>query len=281
MALRNHTEAQLKNIATQIRMDILDAVHSAKSGHPGGSLSIADITTVLYFEEMNVDPNTPDCPDRDRLVLSKGHAAPALYAALAERGFFPREELTTLRRADSHLQGHPSLGHMPGIDMTTGSLGQGLSAACGMAISAKLQGKDYRTYAIVGDGESQEGQIWEAAMLAAHRKLDNLCVILDWNGLQIDGEVEKVLNPTPYPEKFEAFGWHTISIDGHDLQALSAAFDEAKAVKGKPTVIIAKTVKGRGVSFMENRVEWHGAAPKDAQYEEAIAEVKASLADSF
>lgn len=279
MALRNYTEAQLKNIATQIRMDILDAVHSAKSGHPGGSLSIADILAVLYFEEMNVDPNAPDCPDRDRLVLSKGHAAPALYAALAERGFFPREELTTLRRADSHLQGHPSLGHMPGIDMTTGSLGQGLSAACGMAISAKLQGKDYRTYAIVGDGESQEGQIWEAAMLAAHRKLDNLCVILDWNGLQIDGEVEQVLNPTPYPEKFEAFGFHTISIDGHDLQALSAAFDEAKTVKGKPTVIIAKTVKGRGVSFMENRVEWHGAAPKDAQYEEAIAELKALLVD--
>ena len=228
---------------------------------------------------MSIDPKNPECPDRDRLVLSKGHAAPALYAALAERGFFPIEDLTTLRRADSHLQGHPSLGHVPGIDMTTGSLGQGLSAACGMAISAKLQGKSYRTYAIVGDGESQEGQIWEALMLAAHRGLDNLCVILDWNGLQIDGEIEQVLNPTPYPEKLQAFGLHTIVVDGHDIAALSAAFDEARTIKGKPTAIIAKTVKGKGVSFMENRVEWHGAAPKDAQCEQALAELHSQLID--
>ena len=279
MALRNYTETQLKNIATHIRMDIIKETHSAKSGHPGGSLSIADIMAYLYFEEMSIDPKTPECPDRDRLVLSKGHAAPALYAALAERGFFPIEDLTTLRRADSHLQGHPSLGHVPGIDMTTGSLGQGLSAACGMAISAKLQGKSYRTYAIVGDGESQEGQIWEALMLAAHRGLDNLCVILDWNGLQIDGEIEQVLNPTPYPEKLQAFGLHTIVVDGHDIAALSAAFDEARTIKGKPTAIIAKTVKGKGVSFMENRVEWHGAAPKDAQCEQALAELHSQLID--
>ena len=279
MALRNHTEKELKNIATTIRMDIIKETHSAKSGHPGGSLSIADIMAYLYFEEMNIDPQKPDDADRDRLVLSKGHAAPALYAALAERGFFPREELTTLRRADSHLQGHPSLGHVPGVDMTTGSLGQGLSAACGMAISAKMQGKSYRTYAIVGDGESQEGQIWEALMLAAHRKLDNLCVVFDWNGLQIDGEIEQVLNPTPYPEKLQAFGLHTIAVDGHDIAALSAAFDEARTVVGKPTAIIAKTVKGKGVSFMENRVEWHGAAPKDAQCEQALAELQAQLID--
>ena len=279
MALRNHTEKELKNIATTIRMDIIKETHSAKSGHPGGSLSIADIMAYLYFEEMNIDPQKPDDADRDRLVLSKGHAAPALYAALAERGFFPREELTTLRRADSHLQGHPSLGHVPGVDMTTGSLGQGLSAACGMAISAKMQGKSYRTYAIVGDGESQEGQIWEALMLAAHRKLDNLCVVFDWNGLQIDGEIEQVLNPTPYPEKLQAFGLHTIVVDGHDIAALSAAFDEARTIVGKPTAIIAKTVKGKGVSFMENRVEWHGAAPKDAQCEQALCELQAQLID--
>jgi transketolase len=279
MALRNHTEKELKNIATNIRMDIIKETHSAKSGHPGGSLSIADIMAYLYFEEMNIDPEKPENADRDRLVLSKGHAAPALYAALAERGFFPREELLTLRRADSHLQGHPSLGHVPGVDMTSGSLGQGLSAACGMAISAKMQGKSYRTYAIVGDGESQEGQIWEALMLAAHRKLDNLCVVLDWNGLQIDGEVEQVLNPTPYPEKLQAFGLHTITVDGHDIAALSAAFDEARTVVGKPTAIICKTIKGKGVSFMENRVEWHGAAPKDAQCEQALAELQAQLID--
>ena len=273
------TEKQLKNIATRVRMDILTQTHSAASGHPGGSLSIADLVTYLYFVEMNVDPASPEAADRDRLVLSKGHAAPALYAALAERGFFPTDELTTLRKVDSHLQGHPSIGHVPGVDMTTGSLGQGLSAACGMAIAAKLDGKSYRTYAIVGDGESQEGQIWEALMLAAHRGLDNLCMILDWNGLQIDGEVEKVMNPTPYPEKLEAFGWHVISIDGHDFAQIAAALNEAKTVKGKPTAIVAKTVKGKGVSFMENRVEWHGSAPKDAQYEQGIEELRAQLVD--
>ncbi len=272
-----YNETQLKNIATRVRMNILTQTHSAASGHPGGSLSLAEIMTYLYFVEMNVDPAKPCDADRDRLVLSKGHAAPVLYGVLAERGFFPREELTTLRKVGSHLQGHPSLGHVAGVDMTTGSLGQGLSAACGMAVAAKLDGKTYRTYAIVGDGESQEGQIWEAAMLAAHRGLDNLCVVLDWNGLQIDGEVEKVMNPTPYPEKFEAFGWHTISVDGHDFDRLAAAFAEAKTVKGKPTAIIAKTVKGKGVSFMENRVEWHGVAPKDAQYQEGMEELRAQL----
>jgi transketolase len=274
MALRNHTEKELKNIATNIRMDIIKETHSAKSGHPGGSLSIADIMAYLYFEEMNIDPEKPENADRDRLVLSKGHAAPALYAALAERGFFPREELLTLRRADSHLQGHPSLGHVPGVDMTTGSLGQGLSAACGMAISAKMQGKSYRTYAIVGDGESQEGQIWEALMFAAHRKLDNLCVILDWNGLQIDGEVEKVMNPTPYAEKLEAFGLHVISINAHDFDQIAAALAEAKQTKGQPTAIIARSVKGKGVSFMENQASWHGNAPNDAQYQQALEELK-------
>ncbi len=270
-------EKELKNIATHIRMDILEQTYCAKSGHPGGSLSIAEVVTYLYFAEMNVDPANPEAADRDRLVLSKGHAAPALYAALAERGFFPKEQLKTLRQVDSHLQGHPSLGHLPGVDMTTGSLGQGLSAACGMATAAKLEGKDYRTYAIVGDGESQEGQIWEAAMFAAHRKLDNLCVVLDWNGLQIDGEVEKVMNPTPYPEKFEAFGWHTVTVDGHDLAQLAVAFDEARKTKGKPTVIISRSVKGKGVSFMEKRVEWHGAAPKQEQYERAMEELRAQL----
>ena len=272
-------EKQLKNMATNIRMDILEQTHSAKSGHPGGSLSIAEVVTYLYFVEMNVDPKKPDDADRDRLVLSKGHAAPALYAALAERGFFPKEELKTLRDVNSHLQGHPSLGHLPGVDMTTGSLGQGLSAACGMATSAKLQGKNYRTYAIVGDGESQEGQIWEAAMFAAHRDLDNLCVILDWNGLQIDGEVEKVMNPTPYPEKFEAFGWNAITVDGHDFAQLADAFAKARATKGKPTVIISRSVKGKGVSFMENRAEWHGAAPNDEKFELAMSELKAQLID--
>ena len=270
-------EKELRNIVTNIRMDIIEQTYNAKSGHPGGSLSIAEVVAYLYFSEMNVDPQNPDAPDRDRLVLSKGHAAPALYAALAERGFFPKEQLKTLRKVDSHLQGHPSLGHLPGVDMTTGSLGQGLSAACGMATAAKLEGKDYRTYAIVGDGESQEGQIWEAVMYAAHRKLDNLCVVLDWNGLQIDGEVEKVMNPTPYPEKFQAFGWHTIEVDGHDLAQLAKAFEEARMTKGKPTAIISRSVKGKGVSFMENRVEWHGAAPNQEKYEKAMEELRAQL----
>ena len=265
--------ADLAKIANDIRIDIIEQTHSAKSGHPGGSLSIAEILTYLYFVQMRVDPANPKWDDRDRLVLSKGHAAPALYAALAERGFFPREDLITLRKLDSHLQGHPSMKNTPGVDMSTGSLGQGISAACGMALAAKIAGKDYRTYAIVGDGESQEGQVWEAAMFAAHRKLDNLCIILDWNGLQIDGTIEEVMNPTPYAEKFEAFGFHVVSIDAHDFDQIAAALNEAEQTKGQPTVIIARSVKGKGVSFMENKASWHGSAPNDEQYANAMAEL--------
>ena len=263
--------------ASDIRLDILEEVHSASSGHPGGSLSIADIITYLYFEEMNVDPKDPKMADRDRLVLSKGHTAPALYAALAEKGFFDKAALSTLRQADSFLQGHPDMKGTPGVDMSTGSLGLGFSSACGMALAAKLDGKDYRTYAIVGDGESEEGQIWEAAMFAAHYKLDNLCVVLDFNKLQRDGPVTEVMNPTPHDKKFEAFGFHVISIDGHDFEQIEKAFAEARTVKGKPTAIIAHTVKGKGVSFMENQVGWHGSAPNDEQYAAAVAEIKASL----
>ena len=259
--------------AAEIRRDIVNEVHAAKSGHPGGSLSIADVMTYLYFAEMNVDPTNPKNPDRDRLVLSKGHTAPALYAALAEKGFFPKEELLKLRKLDSFLQGHPDMKHIPGVDMTTGSLGLGISAACGMALAAKVQGKAYRTYAIVGDGESEEGQVWEAAMFAAHYKLDNLCVIIDWNGLQIDGPVTEVMNPTPHDKKLEAFGFHVIAADGHDFDAIEAAFAEAKTVKGKPTAIIFKTVKGKGVSFMENQCGWHGKAPSDAERDTALAEL--------
>lgn len=267
----------LKDMAAQIRLDILEEVHAASSGHPGGSLSIAEIITYLYLEEMNVRPSEPKWEDRDRLVLSKGHTAPALYAALAEKGFFSREELKNLRQADSFLQGHPDMKGTPGVDMSTGSLGLGFSAACGMALVAKTYGKSYRTYAIVGDGESEEGQIWEAAMFAAHYKLDNLCVILDWNGLQIDGPITEVMNPTPHDKKLEAFGFHVISIDGHDFNAIAAALEEARSVKGKPTAIIAKTVKGKGVSFMENQVGWHGSAPNDEQYAAAVAEIKATM----
>ena len=268
---------RLKNTAAQIRLDVLEEVHAASSGHPGGSLSIADIITYLYFEELNVDPANPKWADRDRFVLSKGHTAPALYAVLAEKGFFSRDELKKLRHIDSFLQGHPDMKGTPGVDMSTGSLGLGISTACGMALAAKIDGKDYRTYTIVGDGESEEGQVWEAAMFAAHYKLDNLCVILDWNGLQIDGPVAEVMNPTPHDEKFRAFGFHVISIDGHDFEAIEAALAEAKTVKGKPTVIIAKTVKGKGVSFMENQVGWHGSAPNDEQYAQAVAEIKATM----
>ncbi|MBQ9112674.1 MAG: transketolase [Clostridia bacterium] len=268
---------RLKQTAAQIRLDILEEVHAASSGHPGGSLSIADIITYLYFEEMNVDPANPKMDGRDRFVLSKGHTAPALYAALAEKGFFSRDELKKLRQVDSFLQGHPDMKGTPGVDMSTGSLGLGFSAACGMALAAKIDGKDYRTYTIVGDGESEEGQIWEAAMFASHYKLDNLCVIFDWNGLQIDGPVAEVMNPTPHDSKLEAFGFHVISIDGHDFDAIEAAFAEAKTVKGKPTAIIAKTVKGKGVSFMENQVGWHGSAPNDEQYAQAVAEIKATM----
>ncbi|MBO7310880.1 MAG: transketolase [Clostridia bacterium] len=267
----------LKKTAAQVRLDILEEVHAASSGHPGGSLSIADILTYLYFEEMNVDPKNPQWENRDRFVLSKGHTAPALYAVLAEKGFFSRDELKKLRHIDSFLQGHPDMKGTPGVDMSTGSLGLGFSSACGMALAAKIDGKDYRAYAVVGDGESEEGQIWEAAMFAAHYKLDNLCVVIDWNGLQIDGPVTEVMNPTPHDKKLEAFGFHVISIDGHDFNAIEAAFNEAKTVKGKPTAIIARTVKGKGVSFMENQVGWHGSAPNDEQYAQAVAEIKATM----
>ena len=268
---------ELKQIAAKIRLGVLEGVHAAASGHPGGSLSIADIMAYLYFEEMNVRADEPNWADRDRFVLSKGHTAPALYAALALKGFFPESELSKLRHVDSFLQGHPDMKGTPGVDMSTGSLGLGFSTACGMALAAKIDGKDYRTYTIVGDGESEEGQIWEAAMFASHYKLDNLCLIVDWNGLQIDGTVEEVMNPTPHDKKLEAFGFHVISIDGHDLEQIAAAFAEAKTVKGKPTAIIAKTIKGRGVSFMEDQVGWHGSAPNDEQYEKAVAEIKAAM----
>jgi transketolase len=265
---------ELKNIANDVRIGIIDATHAAKCGHPGGSLSIADILTYLYFEKMNIDPKNPKMEGRDRFVLSKGHTAPGLYATLAHRGFFPVEDLLTLRKIDSYLQGHPDMNKVPGVDMTTGSLGLGISTACGMALAGKIDGKDYRVYTIVGDGESEEGQVWEAAMFASHYKLDNLCVILDLNGLQIDGPITEVMNPTPHDKKFEAFGFHVITIDGHDFNQIEAAFAEAEATKGQPTVIIAKTIKGKNVSFMENSVSWHGAAPNDEQHAVAIAELK-------
>lgn len=268
---------ELAAIAAQVRLNILEGVHAAKSGHPGGSLSIAEVMTYLYFEEMNVNANDPHMADRDRFVLSKGHCAPALYAVLAEKGFIPREDIKTLRKVDSYLQGHPDMKHTPGVDMTTGSLGLGISAACGMALAAKIDGKDYRTYTVVGDGESEEGQVWEAAMFAAHYKLDNLCVVLDWNGLQIDGPITEVMNPTPHDKKFEAFGFHVITANAHDFDDLERAFAEARSVKGKPSAIIITSVKGKGVSFMENQVGWHGSAPNDEQYATAVAEVKASM----
>ena len=265
---------ELINIANDIRIGIIDATHAANSGHPGGSLSIADIMTYLYFEKMNIDPANPKMADRDRFVLSKGHTAPALYSTLAHRGFFPVEDLITLRKIDSYLQGHPDMNKIPGVDMSAGSLGLGISSACGMALAGKIDGKDYRVYTMLGDGESEEGQVWEAAMFASHYKLDNLCVILDLNGLQIDGPITEVMNPTPHDKKFEAFGFHVITIDGHNMEEIEAAFAEAETVKGKPTAIIAKTVKGKGVSFMENSVNWHGAAPNDEQHAAAVAELK-------
>lgn len=265
---------KLRDVAKRVRIGVIEGTHAAKSGHPGGSLSIAEILTYLYFEEMNVDPADPKNPDRDRFVLSKGHCAPALYATLAERGYFPPDELTTLRRYPSRLQGHPDMNSTPGVDMSAGSLGLGISAAAGMALAAKVDGKSYRVYTIVGDGESEEGQVWEACMFAAHYKLDNLVVFVDWNGLQIDGAVTEVMNPTPHDQKLEAFGFHVISIDGQDFDAIAAALAEARTVKGKPTAIVAKTVKGKGVSFMENQVKWHGSAPNDEQYAQAIAELK-------
>ena len=277
--MENNELKKLQRIAAEIRLGALEGVHAAASGHPGGSLSIAEIMAYLYFKEMNIRPEDPRWADRDRFVLSKGHTAPALYAALALKGFFPRAELAKLRQVESFLQGHPDMKIIPGVDMSTGSLGLGISAACGMALAAKVDKKKYRVYTIVGDGESEEGQVWEAAMFAAHYKLDNLCVILDWNGLQIDGPVAEVMNPTPHDTKFEAFGFHVISVDAHDLEALEKAFEEAKTVKGKPTAIIAKSVKGKGVSYMENQVGWHGSAPKDEQYEQAVAEINAAISE--
>ena len=258
---------ELQKIANEVRKDIVTALHSAKAGHPGGSLSAADVFTYLYFEEMNIDPKDPKKADRDRFVLSKGHTAPGYYSALAERGFFPKEDLKTLRHLGSYLQGHPDMKHIPGVDMSSGSLGQGISAAVGMALSAKLSNESYRVYTLLGDGEIQEGQVWEAAMFAGFRKLDNLVVIVDNNGLQIDGKVDEVCSPYPIDKKFEAFNFHVINVaDGNDMDQLRAAFDEAKATKGMPTAIIMKTVKGKGVSFMENQVGWHGKAPNDEQY---------------
>ena len=265
---------ELQKTANEVRKGIVAAVHSAKAGHPGGSLSAADIFTYLYFEEMNIDPGNPKMEGRDRFVLSKGHTAPGLYATLAERGFFPKEDLTTLRHIGSHLQGHPCMQETPGVDMSSGSLGQGISAAVGMALAAKLDNKSYRTYTLLGDGEIQEGQVWEASMFAGHRKLDNLCVIVDNNGLQIDGKIDDVCSPYPIDEKFKAFHFHVINVDGHNFDEIAKAFAEAKQTKGKPTAIIAKTVKGKGVSFMENQASWHGTAPNEEQYKIAIEDLE-------
>ncbi|MBE5889533.1 MAG: transketolase [Lachnospiraceae bacterium] len=265
---------ELQKQAVEVRKGIIDGVHSAKAGHPGGSLSAADIFTYLYFEELNIDPKNPKDPNRDRFVLSKGHTAPGLYSALAHRGYFPVEDLLTLRHIGSYLQGHPDMKHIPGVDMSSGSLGQGLSCAVGMALAAKLQNKDYRTYCLTGDGEIQEGQIWEAAMFAGSRKLDNLCVIVDNNNLQIDGTVEEVCSPYPIDKKFESFNFHVINIDGNNFDEIRAAFDEAKATKGVPSAIIAHTVKGKGVSFMENQVGWHGKAPNDDEYAIAVEDLR-------
>ena len=265
---------ELQKIANEVRKGIVTAVHAAKAGHPGGSLSAADIFTYLYFEEMNVDPKDPKNPDRDRFVLSKGHTAPGLYSVMAQRGYFPVEELTTLRKLGSRLQGHPSMQYLPGLDMSSGSLGQGISVACGMALSAKLDNKSYRTYTLLGDGEIEEGQVWEAAMFAGFRKLDNLVVIVDNNGLQIDGPIDQVCSPYPIDKKFEAFNFHVINIDAHDFDAIRAAFKEARETKGQPTAIIAHILKGKGVSFMEGQVAWHGVAPNDEEYAIAMADLE-------
>ena len=268
------TNQELKETAVEIRKGIVTAVHSAASGHPGGSLSAADIFTYLYFEEMNIDPKDPKKEDRDRLVLSKGHVAPGLYATLAQRGYFPKEDLKTLRHTGSYLQGHPDMKHIPGVDMSSGSLGQGLSAAVGMALAGKMKKKDYRVYAVTGDGEIQEGQIWEAAMFAGARKLDNLVVIVDNNNLQIDGAVSDVCSPYPIDKKFEAFNFHVINIDGNDFDEIRAALKEARETKGMPTAIIAKTIKGKGVSFMQDQAGWHGKAPNDEEYRIALDELE-------
>ena len=265
---------ELKKMANEVRKGVVTAVHSAKAGHPGGSLSAADIYTFLYFEEMNIDPANPKMEERDRFVLSKGHTAPGLYSALAHRGFFPVEDLKTLRKLGSYLQGHPCMQHIPGVDMSSGSLGQGISAAVGMALSGKMDNKDYRVYTLLGDGEIQEGQVWEAAMFAGHRKLDNLVVIVDNNGLQIDGRIEDVCSPYPIDKKFEAFGFHVINVDAHDFDALRAAFTEARNTKEMPTAIVATSIKGKGVSFMEGNASWHGTAPNDEQYAVAMQDLE-------
>ena len=270
---------QLKITACKVRMGIINSTHSAKAGHPGGSLSAADMLTYLYFKELNVDPKNPKWEDRDRFVLSKGHAAPGLYSVLAERGFFPVEDLLTLRKIGSYLQGHPNMNTVPGVDMSTGSLGQGISTAAGMALAMKYQGKSARVYTILGDGEIQEGQVWEACMLASHYKLDNFCAIVDNNGLQIDGRVADVMSPYPIPEKLRAFGFEVAEIDGHDFEQIEAAFAQAKATKGKPFAIVMKTTKGKGVSFMQDQAGWHGKAPNDEEYEIAMSELKAQLAE--
>ena len=268
------TNLELKKTAVEIRKGIVTGVHSAKSGHPGGSLSAADIFTYLYFEEMNIDPKDPKNPDRDRFVLSKGHVAPGYYSTLANRGYFPVEDLKTLRHTGSYLQGHPDMKHVPGVDMSSGSLGQGISAAVGMALAGKMDKKDYRVYTLCGDGEIEEGQVWEASMFAGYRKLDNLVVIVDNNGLQIDGPIDEVCSPNPIDEKFRAFRFHVVKIDGNDFDQIRAAFKEARETKGQPTAIIAKTVKGKGVSYMENQVDWHGKAPNDEQYAVAMEELQ-------
>ena len=270
-------KTELSVIANKIRKNALTAVYSAKSGHPGGSLSIADVLALLYFEIMNIDPKNPKNPDRDRFVLSKGHAAPALYSALALRGYFPVEDIPTFRHTGSYLQGHPDMNKVPGVDMSTGSLGQGVSAAGGIALSAKLDNKNYRVYTILGDGELEEGQVWEQAMFAAHYKLDNLTAFIDFNGLQIDGDVTKVMNPTPIDKKFEAFGWNVIVCSAHDFDELERAIENAKNTKGKPTAIVMKSVKGKNVSFMENNAAWHGSVPNEEQYNQAIGELDAII----
>ena len=270
---------QLQVTACKVRMGVIESTHGAKAGHPGGSLSAAEVFTYLYFKEMNIDPKNPKWDDRDRFVLSKGHTAPGLYSALAERGFFPVEDLPTLRHIDSYLQGHPNMNTVPGVDMSTGSLGQGISAAVGMAMAAKYQNKTNRVYTLLGDGEIQEGQVWEACMAASHYKLDNLCVIIDNNGLQIDGNVADVMSPYPIVDKLLAFGFNVHAVDGHDFDALEKAFDNAKKTKGQPTAIVMSTVKGKGVSYMENDAGWHGKAPNDAEYEQAMTELKAQLAE--
>ena len=270
---------QLMAMACRVRMGVVEGTHGAKAGHPGGSLSAADLFTYLYFKELNVDPKNPKWEDRDRFVLSKGHTAPGLYAALANRGFFPVDDLSTLRHIDSYLQGHPNMNTVPGVDMSTGSLGQGVSCAAGMALAARRMGKSCRVYALLGDGEIQEGQVWEAMMFAAHYKLDNFCAIVDNNGLQIDGPIDQVMSPYPIPEKLKAFGFSVIEIDGHDFDQMEAAFEQAKATKGVPTAIVMKTTKGKGVSYMEGQAGWHGKAPNDEEYEIAMTELRAQLAE--